>query len=311
MKRVSLRVPLLTAALSFSALGPAAAQVARVNGFVRSEDGQALKGVTITAENRDTGQSLTATSDDKGRIVMLGLRTGMWRFIAQAPGFAPQGGDMPVRVGGNPPIVFALKKHGAANFGALAGVVAKDLQAEIGAAEALFQQSRWDEAILAYRSLLNKATPLSTLNLQIALAYRNKKDFSAALAAYNDLLKADPNNEKAKVGISLTHMERGDSKAAEASLLAAAQTEGAGREVLYALGEVESAKGDGAEAAKWYQRAAQADTSWGKPLYKLGLGAVQSGDRAGAARLLNQVLAVDPASPEAELAKSALNSLNR
>ena len=177
-----LLVPFLSLALFLSAQSPAGAQVARVNGFVRSEDGQTLKGVTVTAENRDTGQSLTATSDDKGRIVILGLRPGVWRFIAQAPGFAPQGGDMLVRVSGNPPIAFALKKHGAANFGALAGIVAKDLQTEIGAADALFKQNRWDEAIAAYRSVLAKVAPLSTINLQIALAYRNKKDFPAAIA---------------------------------------------------------------------------------------------------------------------------------
>ena len=311
MNRRSLLVPFLSVALFLSAHSPAAAQVSRVNGFVRSEDGQTLKGVTVTAENLDTGQSVTATSDDKGRIVILGLRPGVWRFIAQAPGFAPQGGNLPVRVSSNPPIVFALKKHGAANFGALAGIVAKDLQTEIAAADALFTQSRWDEAIAAYRSVLAKVAPLSNINLQIALAYRAKKDFPAALAAYNDLLKADPNNDKAKVGIGLTHLERGDSKAAEATLLAAAQDASASREILFTLGEVESAKGDGAEAAKWYQRAASADASWGKPLYRLGLGAVQSGNKENASRYLNRVLVVDPVSPEAELARSALNSLNK
>src|SRR6516162_3674134 len=80
----------LTAVLCLSIAHPAVAQVGRVNGLVKSEDGQALKGVTITAENSDIGQSLTATSDDKGRFVIIGLRSGVWSFTAQAPGFSAQ-----------------------------------------------------------------------------------------------------------------------------------------------------------------------------------------------------------------------------
>jgi tetratricopeptide (TPR) repeat protein len=305
-------VSLLTAVLCLSIAHPAVAQVGRVNGLVKSEDGQALKGVTITAENSDIGQSLTATSDDKGRFVIIGLRSGVWSFTAQAPGFSPQMGNLFVRMGSqNPVVAFALKKRGAANFGALAGVLAKDLQAELGAADTLFEQQRWDEAIAAYRTVLAKTPPLSALNLQIALAQRHKKDYTAAIAAYNDLLKMDPGNQKATVGIAMTHLERDDANAAGAALLPASQLPDAGREVFYALGEVETARGNRVEAAKWYERAAGADASWGKPLYKLGLDSVEAGDKTRAASFLNRVLTVDPLSPEAELARTALSSLNK
>jgi len=312
MKRPALLASFLTTALYLAAVPPALAQVGRVNGLVRSEDGPLLKGVTITAENGDTGQSLTATTDDKGRFVIIGLRSGVWSFTAQAPGFSAQMGNLFVRMGGqNPPLAFALKKHGAANFGALAGVLAKDLQAEIAAADALFEQRRWDDAIGAYRAVLVKNPPLNALNLQIAAAQRNKKDYTAALAAYNDLLRVDPGNEKAVVGISMTHLERGDRDAAQAALLPAAEAPGAGREVLFALGEIQTARGNRAQAAGWYERAAAADTSWGKPLYRLALASVEAGERDRATTFLNQVMTVDPLSPEAELARSALGSLNK
>src|SRR5436189_3669469 len=107
----------------------AAAQVGRVGGVVKEEGGQPLKGATITADNQNIGQSFTATTDDKGRFTMIGLRAGTWRFIAQAPGFTPDAGEMPIRMGApNPPILFVLKKTGNANFGALGGITNKDLQ---------------------------------------------------------------------------------------------------------------------------------------------------------------------------------------
>src|SRR5215510_16217358 len=212
----------------------AAAQVGRVNGVVKDEGGQPLKGATVTADNQNIGQSLTATTDDKGRFTMIGLRAGTWRFFAQAPGFAPDAGDMPVRMGApNPPLQFVLKKTGNANFGALGGIASKDLQTELAAADALFKQSRWDDSIAAYRAVLEKAAPLSAINLQIAAAYRHKKDYAAATSAYEAALKADPNSQKALIGMAMMNLERGDSKGAEDTLTKAAQGAGAGRDVFF------------------------------------------------------------------------------
>ncbi len=290
----------------------AAAQVGRVNGIVKDEGGQPLKGATITAENVNIGQSLTATTDDKGRFTMIGLRAGNWRFYAQAPGFTPDAGEMPVRMGApNPPIQFVLKKTGNANFGALGGITSKDLQNDLAAADALFKQGRWDDAINAYRNILDKAPPLSAINLQIAAAYRNKKDYPAAMTAYDAALKSDPANQKAIIGIASLSLERGDNKTAEDTLMKAAQGPGTSREVFYNLGEVTLARNDADAATQWYQKAATADPSWGKPLYRLGQLAVKKGDTANASKLMDQVIAVDPSSAEATLAKTSLDSLKK
>ena len=296
--------------LSFAA--QAAAQVGRVNGVVKDESGQPLKGATVVAQNSNFGQSLTATTDDKGRFTMIGLRAGTWQFLAQAPGFAVDAGQMPVRMGApNPPIQFVLKKTGNAYYGALGGITSKDLQGDLAAADALFKQARWDDAVAAYRAILEKAPPLTDIQLQIAAAYRGKKDYASALNAYDTLLKADPANQKAVVGIASMNLERGDAKAAEDALLRAAQADGASREVLFNLAEITLARNDAAEAERWYQKAMSADPYWGKPVYRLGLLAVKKGDAANATKLMAQVIAVDPTSPEATLAKTSLESLNK
>jgi len=302
----------LACALSLAAVAPAAAQAGRVGGVVKDESGQSIKGATITAENRNIGQSFTATTDEKGRFIMIGLRSGQWRFIAQAPGFAPQAGELPVRMGApNPPLTFELKRSGVTQFGALAGITAKDLQTDLAAADALFNQKRWDDAVVAYRAVMAKAPALSVINLQIGAAYRNKKDYDAAIAAYTELLKLDPGNQKAQVGIALAQFERGDTKAAEDTLLKAAESPLAGRDVFYSLGEVKFTDGQTDEAIKWYERARAADPAWGKPLYKLGVCAMKKGDTATAGKLMDRVIAVDPVSPEAALAKTTLDSLNK
>ena len=303
---------LLAALFVTLAAGQAAAQIGRVGGVVKDEGGQPLKGATVTAENVNIAQSFTATTDDKGRFTMIGLRAGDWRFIAQAPGFTPEAGSMPVRMGApNPPVTFMLKKGGVANYGPLGGITGKDLQDALDQAEAAFGQQRWDEAIEIYRGILSRSNALAVVNLQLAAASRRKGDSNAALAAYAALLKGDPDNSKAHVGVADTYVERGEAQTAEEGLVRAAQSPGAGREVFFTLGEMSFTRNEAPEAARWYKRAVDVDPFWGKALYKLGLCAMKSGDADGAATLMAKVIAVDPVSPEAALAKASLESLKK
>ena len=304
-----------TALVVLALAGVAAAQTGRVGGQVKDEAGNPIKGATITAENPGASpSSFTATTDDKGRFSIIGLKSGQWTFTAQAPGFAPESGKLGVQTIGspNPPLTFTLRKgSGGPAAGALGGVAAKDLQAELAAADALYNAQKWDESIAAYKAIMTKAPSLSVINLQIAAAYRNKKDYDSALAAYNELLKTDPNNDKAKIGVGMTNLEKGDIEAAESTLTAASQSTSATREVFYNLGEVEFAKGKSDEAAAAYTRASQMDPKWGKPLFGLGKVALNKADTKGAIEYFNKVIEVDPTSPEAAQAKAVVEQLKK
>jgi Flp pilus assembly protein TadD len=299
-----------TAAFSLNAI----AQTGRVGGTVKDDTGQPLKGATVTAENPAASpSSFTATTDDKGRFSIIGLRTGSWSFTAQAPGFGREGTQLNVQTIGspNPPLTFTLKKSGPAPVGALGSMTPKDLQGELAAADALYNGQHWDESIAAYRAILTKAPALSAINLQIAAAYRNKKDYDSAIAAYNEILKVDPGNEKATIGVGMTDLEKGDLKGAEETLTKASQGPAATREVFYNLGEVKFAKNETDEAARLYQRAADMDPSWGKPIFKLGLVALNKGDKDGAVKLMEKTIATDPAAPEAAQAKAIIEQIKK
>lgn len=312
MRHVLYLRSLLAVSLVAVCASAAHAQMGRVNGVVKDEAGQPLKGVTVTVDNPNIGQTMTSTTDDKGRFGLIGLRAGQWRFIAQAPGFGPEIGAMAVRMGGpNPPVTFVMKRVGVANFGALGGITNRDLQATLAAGDAAFEKEQWDQAIESYRAVLNRSSALAIVNLQIGEAQRRKRDFNGAIESYRALLVADPDNSQAHIGIAAAERERGNLAAAEAALIAAAQRAGAGREVFYELGELKLAANQPEEAAQWYRKAAAADPIWGKPRYKLGLDALKKGNNSDATTLLTEVIAVDPTSPEAALAKSSLELLKK
>ena len=312
--RESLKLSL--AALMVVLLGvlPAMAQTGRVGGVVKDDKGQPLKGATVVAENPGASPpSFSATTDDKGRFSIIGLRAGTWKLTASAPGFQPSVGQVPIRTIGqpNPPVEFTLAAGAAGPAGALAGVNTKELQAELATADAKLSANDFDGAIAAYQGMLTKVPALTMLHLQIGRAYRLKKDYNGALEEYKKLLAKEPTNEKAKVEIGMTNLEKGDLPAAETALMEASQSTSAGREVFYNLGEVKFAKGETDAAMAAYQRAIDIDGNWAKPYFKLGLGKLQKADMPGALQMMEKVIAVEPNSAEAAQAKALIDQLKK
>jgi Flp pilus assembly protein TadD len=304
---------LLVALLLTAFAGNAAAQAGRVTGVVKDDHGDPVKSATIIADNPEASPaSFTATSDDKGRFGIIGLRSGVWQLRASAPGYASDGGELNVRTmpAVTAPVTFTLQKL-IVPPSALGSTAPRDLQAALASADALYNNQKWDEAIVAYTAILEKSPSLSVINLQIAAAYRNKKAFDSAIAAYNQLLKIDPNNGKAKVGIAMTNLEKGDLDMAERTLEIAAQAPGATREVFYDLGEVKLARSQSDEAIKAYERAALVDPTWGKPPFALGRLALTKGDTVAARKYFQTVMDIDPVSPEGAQATTMLRQLDQ
>jgi tetratricopeptide (TPR) repeat protein len=312
--RESLKLSLAAVVLVLLGAVPVLAQTGRIGGTVKDDKGQPLKGATVVAENPGASPpSFTATTDDKGRFSIIGLRSGTWKLTASAPGFQPSTGQVPIRTIGapNPPVEFTLAAGGGGAGGALAGVNTKELQAELKAADDKMAANDFDGAIAAYQAMLTKVPALSMLHLQIGRAQRMKKDYNGALESYQKLLAADPNNERAKIEIGMTNLEKGDLAAADTALTEAAQSLSASREVFYNLGEVKFAKGETDEAMKWYQRAVDADANWAKPYFKLGLGRLQKADTPGAIEMMEKVISVEPNSAEAAQAKALIEQLKK
>jgi predicted TPR repeat methyltransferase len=288
--------------------GAASAQTVTLGGIVRDQGGQPIRGATVTGENPSVSPAgVTATTDDKGRFALRNLRSGDWKLTVRAPGYAPAERTVPVQASSklNPPVSFALKAAGPYGL----GMAARDLQADLAAADKLFNERKWDEAIAAYRAILDKAPSLSVINLQVGAAYRNKHQYDTAIAAYNDLLKSDPENYRAMIGIAETTLEKGDASAAEVMLEAAAKRPSATREVFASLGDIKVLRRKTDEAIAAYERAIAIDSAWARPLYALGTLAQKAGNLPDAIKYYRKAVEVEPISPEAALAKSLLDQL--
>lgn len=142
-------------------------------------------------------------TDNNGRFTINWIRSGMWQAIVSAEGFAESRLTVEVTQGEsyacNPnqlmrcrePIEFSMVRvvdpmhpTEAPSVGALAGIRADDIQAEVDAAHDLFDSGEYDDAIASYEVVLEQVPLLTSLHLQIGHAYRAKQDYERALLAY-------------------------------------------------------------------------------------------------------------------------------
>src|SRR6476619_444457 len=93
---------MLTLAL---AVGASAQTAGRITGTIKDPDGKPIKGATVRATNEAVNARIPSTTDDKGRFAMIGVRTGRWAIVAEAPNFLPLQGSADVSSSNLPVLV--------------------------------------------------------------------------------------------------------------------------------------------------------------------------------------------------------------
>jgi tetratricopeptide (TPR) repeat protein len=202
-----LRRALLLALLLPALPSAASAQVsliARVAGTVRDEGGKPIAGATIIATNpNQTPTTLTASSDDKGRFAILGLRRGSWTFAISAPGFKTTQVSGNVQTAKpNAPINVTLSRGTPAASGPAPTITVAELQEAIDAAETSASNGDLDSAIKGYRDVVAKVPGLTTGYLRLGGLLEKKGDGGGALEAYQQVLKIEPGDARAVAAVA-------------------------------------------------------------------------------------------------------------
>jgi len=199
---------------------PALAQTARATGTVKDTSGKTMKGATVKAMNKDAYPSqITSTTDDKGRWAMIGLRTGTWTFVVEAPGYTKQEAQWPVRVAGTVPMHFVL----ARDLGPIPGALTKNIQQQLATANALRDKGQLDQALAAYEQIRDQNPKLTAVNLVVGSVYRKKASlesdptarralFDRAIASYTTMLSDESSTERAKAEIESTRTEAANTR---------------------------------------------------------------------------------------------------
>ena len=194
---------------------PAFAQSARATGTVKDTNGRPIKGATVRAVNKDARPSeITSSTDDKGRWGMIGLRTGTWTFVVEAPGFTSFTGQAPVRVATTPPMGFVL----AHDPGPIPGALDKNVLQSVAAANKLRDGGQYEQALSAYQQIRDQNPKLTSLSFVVASVYRKQAAaetnsatrrvlLDRAINTYSQLLTDETAGVRAKTELESTRAE--------------------------------------------------------------------------------------------------------
>jgi tetratricopeptide (TPR) repeat protein len=200
---VASRQTFAAALLVLMGISHAQAQVIRVAGTIRDDDGRPVRGAAIMAENPDhTPPRLTTTSNDKGEFGFIGIRRGVWTMNVEAPGFERLQLRRPVGTGRQQSIEVRLARTATPVALPLDGLKASEIQQRIERAEALAASGDLDGAIVAWRDVLDRVPALSSVHLRLGALYERKPDPERARAAYRQLLVIEPGNATAPAAIA-------------------------------------------------------------------------------------------------------------
>lgn len=213
-----MRLSILVLAITAVFATLAGAQVARISGTVKTDQGQPIKGAVVTARNPGAQPNeFTSATNDKGEWAMLGLRSGIWSVTVTAEGYEAARGD--VRVSSfdrNRSYDFLLApiRPGASAVRIDADAVQTDLKA----ADEHVAARRFDEAIDAYRAILLKVPALTTVYLSIGRTCRDVGRHDEAVAAFKTYLDLHPRSQAALVELGRTYLAAGNHDAARTAL---------------------------------------------------------------------------------------------
>ena len=245
---------------------------------MKDETEKGSGGATVRAQLED-GRSRVFTSATDERPLLRARHTlsGTWVLTIERPASRPRHwACLSVLRAGRRISRWSSSGGKAWAVGVLAGVDPKVMSSQLDAAAQLFDAGQYDQPIAAYRAIKVKAPALTSVDLQLGMAYLRMKSYREAETAFLELLKSDENHPRAS----------------------------------YGMGEAKEASGTNVEEAlEWYRKAAANDPLWGKPLLKLAELARSSGDREAAVKYLTQIVERDPGSPEATQAAAMLKQM--
>jgi len=289
---------------------------ARLNGTVLDLEGKPVAGATVTMQFGETGVVFDTVTDKKGAWGIIGLGTGTWTVTAVAPGFLPVSEQVYVRqLERNPKLTIRLEKEAAGS-----GIVQDEASfADLEQGNKLYEEGKFDSALIMYEEFLKKNPGAYQVNLNIGDCYREKGDYDKAIGVYNTLLEnieTDPTGDKtlkAKglAAIGLSYLRQGNFEQAQGYFVKSIEVAPEDELLPYNVAEIYFSNQDIDSAQKYFEMAAQIKPDWPDPYLKLAYVHLNKADMAKAAENLEKFIQLEPDTDRTAQAKSILESIKK
>ncbi len=274
---------------------PARAQTGTARGKVLDADGKPIAEATVLVEFQGgINRKFETRTNKKGEWMQVGMQPGPYRFTASKEGY--QSGIVDhYRIGlGDPTAVPDFKLQTAKQAANAPGGEVDQLRKAFGAAVELQSAGKLDEALAAYKAILETNPDVPEAYLNLGSIYATKKDNAAAEAAFQKALELRPGFTDATTSLARLYQSMGQADKAMAIMDQAAAANPADAKSQYSRGLMLMQGGKTEDAVKAFEAATAADPTMADAFYWLGSQLLNLGRTDDAATVYEKYLALNP-----------------
>lgn len=274
---------------------PARAQTGTARGKVLDSDGKPLAEATVVIEFQGgINRKFETRTNKKGEWMQVGMQPGPYRFTASKDGFQSGVADNYRITLGDPTAVPDFKLQTTKQAANAPGGEADQLRKAFSAAVELQSAGKLDEAIAAYKTLLEANPDVPEAYLNLGSMYATKKDNAAAEAAFQKALELRPGFTDASSSLARLYQAMGQGEKALAVMDQATAANPADAKSQYSRGLVLMQGGKTEDAVKAFEAASTADPTMADAFYWLGSQLLNLGRTDAAAAAYEKYLALNP-----------------
>ncbi len=237
----------------------------KVKGVVTDLDGNPLERVKIKLYCQRGASGFDVTTNTDGEWKAFYIRGGPWNIDFEKPGYLPKKINIEIsEFGRNPDIEIQLQKvKGLA--------ITEELKEELQEGNALYDGGKYDEAIQAYQTIIEKFPDINILFRNIGNCYFQLEKYDLAEEYYLKVLDKNPDDHGAILGIGNTYANRGKNDKALEWYNKIEFQKIQDPLILYNIGSNFYTQGQHQTALKYYQKAVELKSDFLDALYQLGL----------------------------------------
>lgn len=306
---------------SFSSLEGQVRGLARISGKVLDEAENPIPNATVKVQALEVGGKRTEefentlTTDEEGAWKLAGLPSGFFKITVSAPGFIPLSKNVEVsQININPQIILQLKR--AEEF------IGQDSDSSgiFEEGNALYEQGRYDEAIVSFLDFLEKNPMAYQVRFNIGNCYREKNELDSAQQEFETVLEMANAEEgpealkiqaKALAAIGELYVKRDDIEKARECFTQSLDRNPQDEILAYNVGEILFSNAKMDEALEYFTMAATIKPSWADPFLKLGYVYLNKTEYDKAKESFNKFLELDPDHPQAQSVRGILDYLEK
>jgi tetratricopeptide (TPR) repeat protein len=277
----------------------------RVTGFVYDEDRQPLQGVKVKLLYAASQSGFDVETDKNGKWTGTWLRSGTWHVDFEKPGYLPHRISVNIKeYEKNPEIEISMKRIEVQ-------AVSDDLKSLVSKGNRLYEERKWQEALKAFKGVLEKFPSAYILNKNIGNVYFQMEQYEEAIAHYMKVLENNPTDYEAMMLIGNSYGNKDKEEKAMEWYNKIAFEEIHDPTVLYNIGTNFYEKSRFDEAQKYYRKAVEIKRDFLDAFYQLGLTHSALGNYKEAIETFELYLKQDPDSERAKQASNFLEFLKK